>query len=763
MVLLTGLTLFISGMALFIYQMLWMRLLGFTEDTSIATTLVALFMGMALGSLLAQWHLKHKLNGLKGFIFTQLIVAVSAPLLLPYLISPEQINFLYGDTALFVILLVPSAALGMAFPLLTSWLATYKPNNPSVISFLYGFMLLGGAAGLILNGFYIVPTLGLNGAIYSAAGLNLFAALTALYIYLKFKPSKKTSPPLSSPSPSKAIWPSLTLLIILALIGFITMGSSIIWSKLISLYAGTTLFSLTTILTTIFLGTALGALLIPKWQNKQKLSHKHLFILLVVLFIILNITRYLFSESPNLYSSSQYLGELLNHSDALLFAFMVFIPSLLLGAITALTLTLYCQTPNNNVQNKIGTAYSLLLLNMVAGGTITTLWLIPELGSSTSLLIFASTPLLLALLVLPKTKHLKNKITHYALLGVLGTVSLFIPNIHLPELFKQHYYRYIDTLPLADFYLEEGKAGVVGFTLHKLKSSRLKINGLIQSTILAHRAYKGEPSEILAGALPYLLQENATNALVLGFQTGITTRILAKSDLEGVVKTVEPEPKTVEAMMVLNLLVSFPFLEDGRVEIEYNSFRKILREDPEYYSIIATQAPYAWLTGATQFYSQEFFKLVKMRLKEDGLFAYHFNLLRIDTQTLKSILKTFYSVFPTGAVFNDLYSGNLILLGGNNPLIMDLEKIENYYKLEAYYQSATAGEMLRFSNIGIPQELPRIVLFSSTDINKLIKEAEIITDASLLVETRIKPLSKELPKNEHDPYVFIKQSIQEVR
>jgi predicted membrane-bound spermidine synthase len=754
---LTALTLFISGAALFTYQMLWIRLLGFTEDTSFATTLLALFIGMALGGLLAQWRLKKGLNGLKAFIFTQILIAISTPLLLPQLISPEQIEFFYGSIALFLILLIPSTALGMAFPLLTSWLATYKPNNHSV-SFLYGFMLLGGVAGMLLSGLYIIPALGLDGAIHSAAVLNLLAALMAVSLYLKTN-SLKISPPLSLPSQTNTIWQPFRLLIILALISFVTMGSSVVWSKFISLYAGTTLFSLTVILATILLGTALGALLMQQWQNKQKIRYKHLFSLLIILFIALNITRYLLSEAPQLYSSSQYLGELLNYSDALIFALMIFIPSLLLGAITALSLSLYCQTPYK-VQQNIGLAYSTTLLAAITGGIVTALWLIPKLGSNPTLLIFASTPLLLALLLIPNIRHVKKNIARYSLIAILGIASLFIPNIHFPDLFKQHYYRYIDTLPLVDFYLEEGKAGLIGFTLHEMKSSRLKINGLIQSKVLAHRAYKGESSEILAGALPYLLQNNATNALVLGFQTGITTRVLAKSDLEGVVKTVEPEPKTVEAMMVLNLLVNFPFLEDGRVDIEYNDFRTALREDSESYSIIATQAPYAWLTGATQLYSQEFFNLVKMRLKEDGLFSYHFSLLRMDTQALKSILKTFYSVFPTGAVFSDLDNGNLILLGGNKPLIMDFKKTQAYYKIQPHYESASAAEMLRFSGIRNPKELPRALLFSSIKVKKLVKEAKIITDTNLLIETRIEPLSKKLPKGEHDPYEFIKQSVQ---
>ncbi len=757
MVPLTALALFISGAALFIYQMLWIRLLGFTEDTSFATTLLALFIGMALGSLLAQWRLKKGLNGLKAFIFTQILVAISTPLLLPQLISPEQIEFLYGGIALFLILLIPSMALGMAFPLLASWLATYKSNNHSV-SFLYGIILLGGVVGMLLSGLYIIPIFGLNGAIHSAAILNLLAALMAVFLYLKTN-TLKIPPPLSSPSQTNTTWQPFRLLIILALISFVTMGSMVVWSKFISLYAGATLFSLTAILATTLLGLALGALLMQLWQNKQRIRYKHLFSLLVTLFIVLNITRYLLSEAPQLYSSSQYLGELLNYSDALIFAFMIFIPSLLLGAITALSLSIYC--PPHRVQQNIGLAYSVTLLAAITGGLVTALWLIPRLGSNPTLLIFASTPLLLALLLPPNIKHLKKSIAHYSLLAVLSITSFFIPNIHFPDLFKQHYYRYIDYAPpITDFYLEEGKAGVISFILHNMESSRLKINGLTQSKILVHRTYKGESSEILAGALPYLLQENATNALVLGFQTGITTRILAKSDLEGVVKTVEPEPKIVEAMMTLNLLVNFPFLEDGRVDIEYNNFRTTLRDDSERYSIITTQAPQAWLTGANQFYSQEFFNLVKARLKEDGLFSYHFSLLRIDTQALKSILKTFYSVFPTGAVFSDSDHSSLILLGGNKPLIMDIEKTQAYYQIQPHYESASVAEMLRFSGVRTPQELSHTLLFSSRKIRKLIKEVKIITDANLLIESRIEPLSKKLPTGEYDPYEFIKQSMQ---
>ncbi|VAW47626.1 hypothetical protein MNBD_GAMMA04-1021, partial [hydrothermal vent metagenome] len=414
---LSGLALFFSALSLFLFQMLWLRLLGFSESTESATILIAFFSAVILGALLAQWRLRKGDLGLKGFAFSQLIVAVSAVLLLPMLVSPEHIVTLSpsqriaswdGFLTVFVIALIPAVASGMAFPFLAAWLSRIQPK-PSPIGYLYFIFICGALIATLLGGLYILPTFGLKGAIYFAAGYNLIAAFIAytLLNLVRQNTAIKTSPP-EAPLLSKLNSPctppikngsnptflhSLKWLVILGSISFIWMGSEVILSKYISLYAGSTLFSFTIILATSLAGVALGAGLLHYRQTKINLNTNTLFILLIALFIALNITRLLLSYAPQLYNDSHYLGELLNHTDSLWFALMVFLPSVLFGAILSLALSLYCQE-TRAIQQNFGFAYGLYLLCAMGGAIITVLWLIPTLGSHNTLLILTLTPVL---------------------------------------------------------------------------------------------------------------------------------------------------------------------------------------------------------------------------------------------------------------------------------------------------------------------------------------------------------------------------------
>ncbi|VAW48309.1 hypothetical protein MNBD_GAMMA04-2361, partial [hydrothermal vent metagenome] len=548
---------------------------------------------------------------------------------------------------------------------------------------------------------------------------------------------------------------SLKWLVILGSISFIWMGSEVILSKYISLYAGSTLFSFTVILATSLAGVALGAGLLHYRQTKTNLNTNTLFILLIALFIALNITRLLLSYAPQLYNDSHYLGELLNHTDSLWFALMVFLPSVLLGAILSLALSLYCRE-TRAIQQNFGFAYGLYLLCAMGGAIITVLWLIPILGSHNTLLIFTLTPVLLAFLFVPKRPTIKKTFIAYAVLIGFGVGAFFLPPLSLQAMFKEHYYRYINTeAPVIDLRIFEQTEGVVGLTLYEPESLHLQVNGLTQSKVHIRHPHKGDINESLTALLPVLFQKNATEALVLGFRAGIITRVLANSDLEGVVTTIEPEPKIVESMLVLNLLVNFSFLDDGRADIEYKGFRDALRNNDERYSIITAQAPYVWTTNATRLYSQEFFHLVKSRLKPDGIFGYHLNLLRVDTDTLKSILQTFYSVFPKGAVFGNPRMGAIVLLGSNQPLVMDFDRTQTYFK-----EQEEAMLTIRYGDLRNAKELPRYFLFTRKTAQQMAGDAKLITDTNLLIESRIKRLSKKISQGENDPYQLFNQYVQ---
>ncbi len=202
---LSTLALFFSGLTLFLYLLLWFRLLGFSENNDTATLLIAFCAGLALGSLFAQWRLHKGANGLHLFIASQIVAALGAALLLPILVSPEQIVTLSpsqqiaswdGFITIFIIAFIPATAMGMAFPLLIAWLNKVQTKNDSALIYGYTVFTLGALVATLLGGFYLMPSLGLVGTIYSAACFNIAAAFVA-YMITQITVVKILPPPYS--------------------------------------------------------------------------------------------------------------------------------------------------------------------------------------------------------------------------------------------------------------------------------------------------------------------------------------------------------------------------------------------------------------------------------------------------------------------------------------------------------------------------------------------------------------------------------------
>ncbi|GKT12716.1 MAG: spermidine synthase [Thiomicrorhabdus sp.] len=759
---LAGLTFLFAGSSTLIYQISWLRLLNTTLSSTTTTTvliLTSLLGGLVFGSLIAQWRLRNGQNGLTGLVISQIIVAISALLLLPLFISPDpivsrlpdhNIESIFGFISLFLILLIPATAMGMSFPFFTTWFAEVKQQNSQVISSLYALFTLGGAIGVLLTGFYLIPNFGLDGAIYFAAALNILAVLLILLIRTKV-------PTLFSKSVTtesiKQPWRFSALLIVLATCSFALIGTEIIWTRYLSLYTGTTLYGYTAIAALILTGLAIGSVLMQHWQNKNNIGFKHLFWLLITLFLALILTKSILSYLPFIYSKTNYLGELLNTTDAFYFGLLLLPATLLFGAIFPLALALYC-LDIKGIRSNFGFAFSVKILAAIISTIATYTWLIPTIGSNNSLIIFACAPLVSALFMLPQFKSSKHNLLSYIPILALFILPFLTPNLSFKDTFNQNFYRHqMNKVPDDYYYLAEADSGIISLVDYDNSRVYLQLNGLTKSSALASSLYKGSISESLTGALPFLLQENPTNAFVIGFKTGTTTRILANSDLD-FVKTIEMDQQVVKGMLLFGLR-NFPFLEMGLAEVEYGDARVNLKKDPDLYSIITSQPSHAWLSGANAFYSKEFFELVKSRLKEDGIFAHTFSLLYIDTQLFKSILNTFYSVFPKGAIFSDLETGELILLGGNNTLVMD------YERSKSYYDNQEIANILHFGGLRNISMLPNYYLFSSETAKEASAGAEIITDTNLLVETHTYKPWEDLPKGKKDPYQLLKQYVQQ--
>ncbi|HKU39237.1 MAG TPA: hypothetical protein VJR89_13845, partial [Polyangiales bacterium] len=169
----------ISGAAGLIFENLWFHAAELTFGNSVwASSLVlsAFMAGMALGSALAARWGQSLRNPLRAFVLLELAVGVSGsclvlalPRLTPLMAAasvglegaPLALNGLRFGAA-FLLLLVPSTAMGATLPLLARALRTWDENFGRVLGLLYGFNTLGAVLGVVCSELILVERLGMR-------------------------------------------------------------------------------------------------------------------------------------------------------------------------------------------------------------------------------------------------------------------------------------------------------------------------------------------------------------------------------------------------------------------------------------------------------------------------------------------------------------------------------------------------------------------------------------------------------------------------
>ena len=184
--------LFLSGSGALVFQTLWLRLSGLTFGNSVWSTALILssFMtGLALGNAIAASSRRRR-RPLHLYAGLELIVALTGSTLvfsLPQLGAGLRPVFqgLWGDPVAlaglrlalaFVILLVPTTAMGLTFPTLLDDDILQGHDFGRTIGWLYGWNTLGAVAGALVGDAFLIKTFGLRGTGVAAAAMDGVAA-----------------------------------------------------------------------------------------------------------------------------------------------------------------------------------------------------------------------------------------------------------------------------------------------------------------------------------------------------------------------------------------------------------------------------------------------------------------------------------------------------------------------------------------------------------------------------------------------------------
>src|SRR5205823_6522718 len=176
-------------------------------------------------------------------------------------------------------------------------------------------------------------------------------------------------------------------------------------------------------------------------------------------------------------------------------------------------------------------------------------------------------------------------------------------------------------------------------------------------------------TQIMLGLAPAAARPEATSALVIGFGSGVTTRVLA--DVPGMqrVRVVEIEP-AVLSMSGLFARVNDSVLRRPTVSAVVDDARSALQLRRDLFDVIVSEPSNPWVAGVATLYTPEFFRIVQSRLAPGGVFSQWVQLYQLPLPVVAGIVRNVRAVFPHVEVW---FSSrlDLMILGSDRPLTYD--------------------------------------------------------------------------------------------
>jgi spermidine synthase len=163
-----------------------------------------------------------------------------------------------------------------------------------------------------------------------------------------------------------------------------------------------------------------------------------------------------------------------------------------------------------------------------------------------------------------------------------------------------------------------------------------------------NRQQEGSSATLLADArqalLPLLLHPAPKRALFLGLGTGVTASSAAE-DAMLQVDAVELLPEVIEASAYFRRAFEGGSA-DSRLHVTAADARRFVRATDRRYDLIVSDNFHPARSGSGSLYTVEHFEAVRGRLAEGGVFCQWLPLHQLDLDTLRSIVRSFVTVYP---------------------------------------------------------------------------------------------------------------------
>ena len=268
-------------------------------------------------------------------------------------------------------------------------------------------------------------------------------------------------------------------------------------------------------------------------------------------------------------------------------------------------------------------------------------------------------------------------------------------------------------------YYGEGLDGVVAVRLHQ-DNKALVINGKTDAS-----SSLDLPTQILLAQLPLALDRTPESALVIGLGSGITAGTLATNESIRDLTILEISDEVVEASALFST-ENYDVLNNPKVNLVTADARNFLMASSKNYDLIISEPSNPWITGISNLFTDEFFKLAKSRLNPGGVMTQWFHTYGMSNADLKTVLNTFNKNFNHVSAWSPLFE-DFVIIGSNQPHAISLD------------HGTAAGAQIRArelsrGNVNSDRDLVMTYLFGGETLSRYVRGARINSDNHPVIE-----------------------------
>lgn len=743
-----------SGASALIYEIVWFQLLELVIGSSAISlgVLLATFMGgMCIGSLALPRFAPRTWHPLKVYAVLELCIGIIGLLELfaiPFIGKLYSPAVGHGAGAMMLravvaalCLLPPTILMGATLPAIARWVES-TPRGISWLGFFYGGNITGAVIGCVLAGFYLLRVYDQAFATYFAVVVNLVVAGIAFAVATAVGPSSTATvvtPPSGSHAASDTLLPvghsritNRAVYIAIGLSGACALASEVVWTRLLSLTFGASVYTFSMILAVFLTGLGIGSA-VASWLARIIDSPRHALAWcqgLVVLAIawaaaVIYVALPNWPVNPSLAPSAWYALQL----DLVRAAIAVLPAAVLWGASFPFALAALA-VPGEDTGRLVGRVYAANTVGSIIGAIACSLLLIPILGTRDAQRVLIAVAAVSSIVVLLSQVRAKRGMLF--LLAPLSAVLLIATMPELPGILVAHGRYAVTWIGKTDFlYVGEGMNSSVAVTrVFSSGATQFHVSGKVEASSLPQdmRLQK------MLAHLPALVHPNPESVLVVGFGAGVTAGSFLDYPTVKRLVVCEIEPLIPQVVSTWFVKENNNVVHDPRTQIYYDDARSFVQTSDETFDVITSDPINPWVKGAASLYTREYFNAVKAHLKPGGVVTQWVPLYESTIDAVRSELATFFEVFPEGTVWaNNLNGGgyDIVLLGHVDPVTIDLSALETRFAKDGYRR--VIGSLIE-SGFESPVELFATYSGSAKDLKPWLEGSVINTDRNLRLQ-----------------------------